>query len=68
MKAYLLISGTLFGLLAVEHMIRVVEKWPELTTDPWFVLGQMFILVISVLLSVWAWRLHRTVVRQDRPI
>jgi hypothetical protein len=62
MKAYLLISGTLFGLLAVEHMIRVVDKWRELTTDPWFVLAQMFILVISVVLSVWAWRLHRTVV------
>ena len=62
MKAYLLISGTLFGLLAVEHMIRVVEKWRELTTDPWFVLAQMFVLVISVVLSAWAWRLHRTVV------
>jgi hypothetical protein len=62
MKAYLLISGTLFGLLAVEHMIRVVDKWRELTTDPWFVLAQMFILVISVVLSAWAWRLHRTVV------
>lgn len=68
MKAYLLISGTLFGLLGVEHMIRVVKTWGELTTDPWFVLAQMFILVISVVLSVWAWRLYRTVVNQDRPV
>lgn len=28
MRAYLQISGTLFGLVAVAHALRVIQKWP----------------------------------------
>jgi len=27
MKAYLVTTGTLFGLLAAMHLVRVIEKW-----------------------------------------
>ena len=35
MKAYLLTTGALFGLITVAHVWRVIEEWPHLVTDPW---------------------------------
>jgi len=57
MKAYLITTGTLFGLFAAMHLVRVVEKWHLLATDPWFVLGNALIAVPSGALCLWAWRL-----------
>lgn len=55
MKAYLVTTGVLFGLLAVAHLWRIVEESPHLATDPWYIL----ITVAAAALSVWAWRLLR---------
>jgi hypothetical protein len=64
MRAYLQISGTLFGLLAMAHLLRLFRHWPiDLA-------GHMVPLWVSWLglllaggLSIWALRLIRAVPR-----
>ena len=55
MKAYLITTGTLFGLLTIAHLWRVIAEWPQLATDPWY-LG---ITLVAAALCIWAWRLVR---------
>jgi hypothetical protein len=38
MKAYVMTTGLLFGLLTVAHVWRVFEEGARLATDPWYVL------------------------------
>jgi hypothetical protein len=58
MKAYLITTGTLFGLLAVAHVWRVIAEWPALVTDPGAAV-EGGIGVVAAALCVWAWRLTR---------
>ena len=37
MKTYVIVTGTVFGLLTVAHVWRIVEE-PHLARDPWFML------------------------------
>jgi hypothetical protein len=53
MKAYLITSGTLFGLITLAHFLRVVMESPRLATDPWFVLTTL----AAGALCIWAFRL-----------
>ena len=53
MKAYVMTTGTVFGLLTLAHIWRVIEEGPHLATEPWYVL----ITVAAASLSLWAWRL-----------
>jgi hypothetical protein len=55
MKAYILTTGLLFGLLTLVHIWRAVEEGPHLATDPWYIL----ITVAAASLGLWAWRLLR---------
>ena len=55
MKAYLITTGTVFGLLALAHVWRVIGESRALGVDPWFVV----ITVLSAAMSVWAFRLLR---------
>ena len=64
MKAYLIITGTLFGLIAVLHLLRAIAEWHLLTTDPWYFLEMAGLGVLAAGLSVWAWRLLRSLVRR----
>ena len=57
MKAYLAITGTLFGLLAVAHLLRTFAEWQRLRTEAGFYLEGPGIGLIGAALSVWAWRL-----------
>jgi hypothetical protein len=59
MKAYLITTGTVFGLLALAHVWRVIGESRSLGVDPWFVA----ITVISAAMSVWAFRLLKTSTR-----
>jgi hypothetical protein len=59
MKAYLITTGTLFGLLAVAHIARTVVEARRLTTDAGFLLEGPGIGIVAGALSVWAWRLLR---------
>ena len=53
MKAYVMTTGALFGLLTVAHVWRVIEEGPHLATQPWWVL----ITVAAAALCLWAVRL-----------
>ncbi len=53
MKAYLITTGTVFGLITLAHVWRALAEDLRLATDPWFVL----LTVAAAALSFWAWRL-----------
>jgi hypothetical protein len=36
MRPYVITTGTVFGLLVVAHVWRVVEEGPGLAREPWF--------------------------------
>lgn len=55
MKAYVMTTGAIFGLLVVAHLWRIIAESPSLATDPFYVL----ITLVAGLLSLWAWRLLR---------
>jgi len=55
MKAYLITTGTVFGLLVVLHVWRLIEEGGHLVSDPFFWL----ITLVAAGLSVWAWSLVR---------
>ena len=62
MKAYLIITGSLFGLLALVHVWRIVGEWPRLMHDPGEIL-EATIGVVAAGLCIWAWRLVRSLAR-----
>jgi len=55
MKAYLVTTGTVFGLIVVAHICRVFAEGPHLATDPFFLLMTL----AAAALCFWAWRLFR---------
>jgi len=59
MKAYLVITGALFGLIAVMHLLKSIAERSAFTTDPWYYLGTSALGVVAAALSVWAWWLLR---------
>jgi hypothetical protein len=52
MKAYVITSGTIFGLLGVVHLIRAIQEGAHLASDPWFA----GITVLAFVLCFWAFR------------
>jgi hypothetical protein len=52
MKAYILTTGVIFGLITVAHVLRIIVE-PHLATDPLYILLPF----IAAALCVWAWRL-----------
>ena len=57
MKPYLITTGSLFGLVAVAHLLRTIAEWSRVTTDPWFILEGPGLGVLAGALAFWAWRL-----------
>jgi hypothetical protein len=55
MKAYVMTTGAVFGLITLAHILRVFAEGPRLATDPFFVL----LTVLSTALCLWAWRVLR---------
>ncbi len=53
MKAYLMTTGSVFGLIVIAHVWRVVAEGPHLTTDPGFIL----LTAAAAALCLWAGRL-----------
>jgi hypothetical protein len=54
MKAYLMTTGILFGLITLAHFWRMAAE-PHLATDPWY----LIITAVAAVLCIWAWRLFR---------
>ena len=63
MKAYLTTTGTLFGLLALAHLLRTVAERDRLVADPWFYLEGPGIGLVGASLCVWALLLLRRLPR-----
>ena len=59
MKAYVLTTGAVFGLLVVAHIWRVIEEGPALAKDPLYII----ITLAAAALCLWAWRLLRLMPR-----
>lgn len=59
MKAYVMTTGVLFGLIAMAHVWRVFEEGPGLATNPWYIL----LTVVAAALCLWASRLIRLATR-----
>ena len=58
MRAYLQISGALFGLIALAHLLRVVRHWPIDLAGHMVPLGASWLgLLLAAGLSIWAFRL-----------
>lgn len=55
MRAYLLVTGTVFGLIVVAHVWRAVSESHRLARDPGFVA----LTLVATGLSVWAFTLAR---------
>jgi len=63
MKAYLVTTGTLFGLMALLHICRVIAEWPRAFNDHWFALEMALTIILPGLLASWAFGLLRRPVR-----
>jgi hypothetical protein len=55
MKAYIMTTGAVFGLITVAHVVRIIAEGPHLLTEPLWIL----LTIAAAGLSLWAWRLLR---------
>jgi hypothetical protein len=53
MKAYVMTTGAVFGLLTLAHIWRVIKEAPHLGDEPWYIL----ITLAAAALCLWALRL-----------
>ena len=53
MKAYLITTGTVFGLIVIAHILRAFAEGARVAKDPVFIA----LTFLAAGLSVWAWRL-----------
>jgi len=59
MKAYIMTTGAVFGLLVVAHIWRAIEEGPAVAKDPFYIA----ITIAAAALCFWAWRLIRLMSR-----
>ena len=52
MKPFLITAGSVFGLVVVAHVARIVAE-PQMAKEPWF----LALTLAAAALSAWAWRL-----------
>jgi hypothetical protein len=57
MKPYLITTGTIFGLITLAHIWRILAENHHLAVDPLF----LALTVLSTFLCFWAFRLLRRV-------
>jgi NO-binding membrane sensor protein with MHYT domain len=55
MKAYVVTTGMIFGLLVAVHLWRMLAEHPHLATDPIY----LAITAVAGGLAIWAWRVVR---------
>jgi hypothetical protein len=59
MKAYVMTTGAVFGLLVVAHIWRAIEEGPALAKDPFYIV----ITIAAAVFCLWAWRVLRRMPR-----
>ena len=55
MRAYVMTTGAIFGLITIAHVVRIVME-RRLVPDPVFIIFTL----LSAGLTIWAWRVLRT--------
>ena len=55
MRAYVITTGALFGLLTIAHIVKIILE-RRLVPDPVFIIFTL----ISAGLTIWAWRVLRS--------
>jgi len=56
MKAYLIVTGSIFGLVGIAHLLRLfVEGHPP--SDPWFLWHNLVLFLVGGAFAAWAARL-----------
>jgi hypothetical protein len=55
MKAYLVTTGIIFGLITIAHILRMITEGSHLLTEPLYIL----LTVLSAALCIWAVQLLR---------
>jgi hypothetical protein len=53
MKAYVITTGTVFGLVTLAHILRMIQEKPTLAAEPWYIA----ITLVTAALCLWACRL-----------
>ena len=53
MKAYVMTTGTVFGLITLAHVLRIIAEGPHLLTEPVWIL----LTIAAAGMAGWAWRL-----------
>jgi hypothetical protein len=53
MKAYLITTGLIFGLITVAHILRMITEGSHFLTEPLYIL----LTVLSAALCIWALKL-----------
>ncbi len=56
-RAYLVVTGSLFGLLALAPLLRTIAEWSRMATDPGFLRESPGIAVVAGVLCLWGCRL-----------
>jgi hypothetical protein len=64
MKAYLLTTATIFGVIAFLHVLRTVGEWQRLSSDPGFIVEGPLLGLVAAALCVWAVQLLRLPARR----
>jgi hypothetical protein len=54
-KAYVVTSGMLFGIVTVAHVWRMIEEGRSVASSPWY----LAITILTAALAAWAWRVAR---------
>jgi len=60
MRAYLMVTGVLFTLVALAHLWRTAAESSRLTTDPGFLIEGPGLGICAAALGIWAWSLLRS--------
>jgi hypothetical protein len=60
MRAYVITTGSVFGLLVVMHVWRMLEEGPQMAKDPFFIL----MTALSAVLCLWACRVLTLIPRE----
>jgi hypothetical protein len=59
MRAYVITSGIVFGLVVLAHIARAAAEGPSLLKSPIYIVSTL----AAIALSLWAWSLLRTIPR-----
>ena len=60
MKTYVIVTGLLFVLIVVAHVLRIFSEGIHVARDPWF----LFTTLVSLGLCGWSWHLWRQLSRK----